>query len=182
MSTDTKDLSASSQTIIPGEDYVYISITNPVHKGIWTDPAEFVWAIGDTGRNIILAGFLSHDFSPSEIATAFQKGRYHKELSTRYHQLFLCNEHDIVNAHVYMTKRGNVKFQQCFNEDNRKAWETVPEMKMEVAMWVHKLKKGTFFLWHMYWSYFITIFSTRLHRTDAGLHLVIVKNTYSYPN
>ena len=152
MPTQTKDPSASSPATDCDEDYVYISMTHPVHKGIWTDPAELVWAIGDYGRNIILAGFLSHDFSPSEIATAFRKGRYHAELSTRYHQIFLCNTHDIINAHVYMTEKGNVKFQQCFNEDNRKAWETVPELKMEVDRWVHELKKGTFFLWHMSWS------------------------------
>lgn len=179
MRTDIKDLSISSHSTTSDEKYVYISMTDPVHKGIWTDPAEFFWAIGDYGRNSILAGFLSHDFSPSDIATAFRKGRYHEDISTQYHQLFVCNTNDIVNAHIYLTEKGNVKFQQCFNEDNRKAWETVPKLNTEVAMWVHELKKGTFLLWHMYLSYLITVFPTRFYKTDAGLHLVIVTNTYS---
>lgn len=42
MSNNTKDLSASSHFIASDEGYVYISMTNPVHKGIWSDPAEFV--------------------------------------------------------------------------------------------------------------------------------------------
>lgn len=152
MSINTKDHSDSFQPTNCDDDYVYNSMTDPVNKGIWADPAEFVWAIGDYGRNIILAGFLSHDFSPSEISTAFRKGRYHEELSALYHKIFLCNEYDIINAHVYMTEKGNVKFQQRFNEDNRKDWETAPELKMEMDRWVHELKKGTFFLFHLFWS------------------------------
>lgn len=145
MSDITKDLSASSHSITSDEGYVYISMTDPIHKGIWSDPAEFVWAIGEYGRKILLAGFLSHEFSPEQIATAFRQGKYHAELSAQHDQMFVCNNHDIVNAHNYMTKNGNVKFQQCFNEKNRKEWEDVPEQRMEVVKWIHELKKGTYF-------------------------------------
>lgn len=146
MSYDTKDLSASSDFTTSDEDYVYISMTDPIHKGIWTDPAEFVWAIGEYGRNIILAGFLSDDIPPSQIATAFRNGRYHTELSNQHGQVFVCNTYDIVNAHVYMTENGNVKFQQRFNEANRKVWEAIPKLSIEVTMWIHELKKGAFLL------------------------------------
>lgn len=144
MSYDTKDLSASSHFTTSDEDYVYISMTDPVHEGIWADPAEFVWAIGDYGRTIILAGFLSHDISPSQIATAFRNGRYHTELSNKHGQVFICNIHDIVNAHEYMTEKGNVEFQQRFNEKNRNSWEAEPELSMEVTKWIEELRKGTF--------------------------------------
>lgn len=147
MSKDTKDLSTSAHSInSDDEGYVYISMTDPNHKGIWMDPAEFVWVIGDYGRNIILAGFLSHEFSPSEIATVFRKGKFHTELSNRHGQIFVCNTNDIVNAHVYMAENGNVRFQQRFNEGNRKEWEKVPELSMEVTRWIQALKKGTFLL------------------------------------
>lgn len=145
MSKDTKDLSASSHSIASDEGYVYITITDPIHKGVWSDPAEFVWAIGEYGRKILLAGFLSHKFSPQQIATVFCRSAYHVELSTRHGQMFICNDHDIVNAHKYMSEKGNVKFQQQFNEKNRKEWEQVPEKRMEVALWIHELKKGTYF-------------------------------------
>lgn len=145
MSNNTKDLSASSHSITSDEGYVYISKTDPIHKGIWSDPAEFVWAIGEYGRKILLAGFLSRELSPQQIATAFCQGKYHEQLSTQYGQMFICNNHDIVNAHNYMSEKGNVKFQQCFNEKNRKEWEQVPEQRTEVIKWIHELKKGTYF-------------------------------------
>ena len=66
MFKDLKDLSAFDKS------YIYISITDPNYKGICTDQAEFVWAIGDYGRNIILAGFLTmnflHYFSKGEVS------------------------------------------------------------------------------------------------------------------
>lgn len=144
MSKDTKGLSTSSHSITSDDGYVYISVTDPITKGVWSDPAEFVWAIGEYGRKILLAGFLSREFSPQQIATAFCQGKYHRELSTKHGQMFICNNHDIVNAHKYMSEKGNVMFQQDFNEKNRKEWEQVPEQRMEVAKWIHELKKGTY--------------------------------------
>lgn len=145
MSNNTKDVSASSHSINSDEGYVYICKTDPIHKGVWTDPAEFVWAIGEYGRKILLAGLLSGEFSPQQIALAFCQGKYHVELSTQYGQMFICNNHDIVNAHHYMSKKGNVKFQQSFNEKNRNEWEQVPEQRIEVTKWIDELKKGTYF-------------------------------------
>ena len=81
--------------------------------------------------------------------------------------MFVCNNHDIVNAHNYMTENGNVKFQQYFNEKNRKEWE-VPEQRMEVVKWIHELKKGTYFPIYIYiFVVLITVFSTRFHRTNT---------------
>lgn len=145
MSKDTKELSVSSNSISLDDDYVYIAITDPITQGVWSDPAEFVWLIGEYGRKILLAGFLSREFSPEQIATVFSHGKYHHELSNQHNQMFICNGYDIVNAHKYMSERGNVTFQQDFNEKNRNEWEQVPEQRMEVAKWIEELKKGTYF-------------------------------------
>lgn len=176
MSNNTKDLSASSHSIASDEGYVYISMTDPIHKGVWSDPAEFVWAIWEYGRKILLAGFLSREFSPEQIAIAFRQGRLHAELSAQHGQMFGCNTHDIVNAYNYMSEKGNVKFQQSFNEKNRKAWEEVPEQRMEVAKWIHELKKGTYFPWYIY-TYSFVVFNYRFAGLTQNLHLVTVKNT-----
>lgn len=145
MSKNIKELSASSNSLGPDDEYVYVVITDPINKGVWSDPAEFVWAIGEHGRKILLAGLLSPEFSPERIANVFSQGKYHNELCNKHGQMFICNGHDIVNAHKYMGEKGNVKFQQDFNEQNRKEWEQDPEQRMEVAKWIEELKKGTSF-------------------------------------
>lgn len=145
MSNNKKDLAAVSDSLGMDEGYVLICKTDPIHKGVWSDPAEFVWAIGEYGRKIILVGFLSDNFTPEQIAKVFCHGKFHKELSVQHDQLFICNNHDIVNAQKYMNEKGNVEFQQKFNEQNRKDWEQVPEQKLEVTMWMLELQKGTYF-------------------------------------
>lgn len=74
MFKDLKDLSAFDKS------YIYISITDPNCKGAFTGQAEFIWAIGDYGRNIILAEFLImnflHYFSKEEVSyEAFKSTR-----------------------------------------------------------------------------------------------------------
>ena len=117
---------------------------NGVRKGIWDDPAEFVWAIGDKGRKMILANFLMHSHFPSEIATAFSQGVYHDKLTAQFGESFTCNAHDIVNAYLYMTERKNVEWQQTFNEETRGVWENDFVKRMEVLKWVEELRKGEF--------------------------------------
>lgn len=127
MFENTKNVKAVPKSFSSDEGYVLICKMDPIHKGVWTDPAEFVWAIGEYGRNIILAGLLSSEYSPEQIAKVFCHGSFHKELSAQHDQLFVCNNHDIVNAHKYMSEKGNMDFQLRFNEKNRSNWEQVHE-------------------------------------------------------
>ena len=68
------------------------------------------------------------------------------KLSNQQGQMFVYNTHEIVNAHIYMTKNGNMNFKQRFNEGNRKEWKKIPKLSMEVTIWIHELKKVMFLL------------------------------------
>lgn len=118
--------------------------THPMHKGIWFDPAEFVWAIGDKGRKMLIAGFVSLKYFPSEIATAFHRGPYHVKLSAQFGVTFTCNAHDVVNAYIYMVKKKNVDWQQKFSEDKREEWEGDVEMRAELQGWVDELHRSMY--------------------------------------
>lgn len=118
--------------------------THPMHKGIWFDPAEFVWAIGDKGRKMLIAGFVSLKYFPSEIATVFHSGPYHVKLSAQFGVTFACNAHDVVNAYIYMVKKKNVDWVQKFSEDKREEWEGDVEMRAELQAWVDELRKSMY--------------------------------------
>lgn len=118
--------------------------THPMHKGIWFDPAEFVWAIGEKGRKMLIAGFASLKYFPSEIATVFNRGPYHVKLSTQFVVTFTCNAHDIVNAYIYMAKKKNVEWQQKYSEENREEWEGDFESRMELQGWVDELRRSMY--------------------------------------
>lgn len=118
--------------------------THPMHKGIWFDPAEFVWAIGDKGRKMLIAGFVSLKYFPSEIATVFNRGPYHVKLSSQFVVTFTCNAHDVVNAYIYMVNKKNVEWQQKFSEEKREEWEADFEMRMELKGWVDELRKSMY--------------------------------------
>ena len=68
------------------------------------------------------------------------------KFSNQQGQIFVCNTHEIVNAHIYMTENGNVNFKQRFNQGNWKEWKKIPKLSMEVTMWIHEPKNGTFLL------------------------------------
>lgn len=118
--------------------------THPMHKGIWFDPAEFVWAIGEKGRKMLIAGFASLKYFPSEIATVFNRGPYHVKLSTQFVVTFTCNAHDVVNAYIYMAKKKNVEWQQKFSEDKREEWEADFESRVELQGWVDELRRSMY--------------------------------------
>lgn len=135
--TDPSDETSSISDQLP---------THPMHKGIWFDPAEFVWAIGDKGRKMLVAGFLSLKYFPSEIATVFNRGPYHDKLSAQFEETFACNAHDVVNAYLYMAKKRNVEWQQKFSEEKREVWEADYELRAELQGWVDELRKGMYSL------------------------------------
>lgn len=137
----------SDETTYPSDETSSISDqlpTHPMHKGIWFDQAEFVWAIGDKGRKMLIAGFLSLKYFPSDIATVFNHGPYHDKLSAQFGETFACNAHDVVNAYLYMVKKGNVEWQQKFSEDKREAWEADYELRAELQGWVDELRKSMY--------------------------------------
>lgn len=93
---------------------------------------------------MLIAGFLSLKYFPSEIATAFHSGPYHVKLSVQFGVTFKCNTHDVVNAYIYMTEKKNMDWQQKFSEDKRDEWESDFEMRVELQGWLDELRKSMY--------------------------------------
>ena len=93
---------------------------------------------------MLIAGFLSLKYFPSDIATVFNRGPYHDKLSAQFGETIVCNAHDVVNAYIYIASEKNMEWQQKFRDDKREVWEADYELRAELQGWVDELRKSMY--------------------------------------